>query len=283
MTGARALTPRPSLVRGLLALVVLAHALGARAQPFDVPYVPTPQVVVDEMLRLADVRREDYVMDLGCGDGRIAITAAAYFGAHALGIDIDPGRIAESHANAKSAGVTGRVEFKQGNLFDLDLSPASVVTMYLLPDINLKLRPKLLATLRPGTRVVSHDFSMGDWKPDRELAVQKKMYLWVIPAQVAGRWKLEAELPGVGARSYELEVRQRFQEIEPFVKGDKRNYAVWEPRLNGSRISFIIVDNELAHRFEGEVSGAAIEGIVRTGAGSAEVETPFRAVRIGAL
>ncbi len=264
-------------------LLFLAHATGAAAQFYDVPYVPTPQVVVDEMLRLANVKPDDYVIDLGCGDGRIPVTAAAYFGARALGVDLDPNRIAESHANAKAAGVTGRVEFRQGNLFDVDISRASVVTMYLLPDINVKLRPKLLQVLKPGTRIVSHDFSMGDWKPDRVLTVQKKIYLWVIPARVAGRWKLEADLPGVGQSSYELEVRQNFQEIQPFARGEKRNYAVWEPRLNGAQLSFIIVDNDLAHRFEGVVGGNTIEGVVRTGAGTAEVETPFRAVRVGDL
>lgn len=272
-----------ALVSRLLVGLLLLAPWGARAQVFDVPYVPTPQVVVDEMLRLADVRPDDFVIDLGCGDGRIPVTAAAYFGARALGIDIDPGRIAESHANAKAAGVTGRVEFRQGNLFDLDLSPATVVTMYLLPEINLKLRPRLLQTLRPGTRVVSHDFSMGDWKPDRTLSVQRRMYYWVVPAQVAGTWKLETDLPGVGMKTFELEVRQTFQHIEPFARAEKRNYAVWEPRLNGKSISFIIVDNDLAHRFEGTVEGRRIEGMVRTGAGTAEVGTPFRATWIGEL
>jgi SAM-dependent methyltransferase len=264
-------------------VLLLLHAASTSAQYFDVPYVPTPQVVVDEMLRLAEVRAEDYVIDLGCGDGRIPITAVAYFGARAMGIDIDPGRIAESRANAKTAGVAGRVQFEQGNLFELDLSRASVVTMYLLPEINLKLRPRLFEQLRPGTRIVSHDFSMGDWQPDRVLTVQKKMYYWIMPARVAGRWRLEADLPGVGASVYELEVRQKYQQIEPFARAEKRNYAVWEPRLSGAQISFIIVDNDLAHRYEGVVKGTSIEGIVHTGAGGAEVRTPFRAVRIGDL
>jgi len=267
----------------LLVGVLLLLPAGARAQLFDVPYVPTPQAVVDEMLRIAAVQPSDYVIDLGCGDGRIPVTAAAFFGARALGVDIDPGRIAESVANAKVAGVTGRVEFRQGNLFELDLSAATVVTMYLLPDVNMKLRPRLFEMLKPGTRVVSHDFSMGDWKPDRLVSVQKRIYYWVIPAQVAGLWKLDTDLPGVGMKSFELEIRQSFQHIDPFARAEKRNYAVWEPRLSGKSISFIIVDNDLAHRFEGTVEGRRIEGIVRTGAGTAEVETPFRAQWVGEL
>jgi hypothetical protein len=170
-----------------------------------------------------------------------------------------------------------------GNIFDLYLSRASVVTMYLLPDINLKLRQKLLTTLKPGTRVVSHAFSMGDWKPDRLIMVQRNIYFWTIPAIVAGRWQLEADLPGVGMRTYELEVRQKYQEIDPFAKTDQGNFAVWEPHLEGANISFVIVDGELAHRFEGQVNGKTMEGLVRTGAGSAEVQNPFRARWTGHL
>jgi SAM-dependent methyltransferase len=255
----------------------------AAAQPYDVPYVPTPQVVVDEMLRLAEVTSADFVVDLGSGDGRIPVTAAVYFGARALGVEIDPGRIAEGNANVRAANVGGRVEFLNANLFDVDISRASVVTMYLLPDINLKLRPRLLATLEPGTRIVSHDFHMGDWKPDRAITVQKKIYFWVIPAAVDGRWQLETNLPGVGSRVYELEIRQKYQDIDAHARSEKRNYALWEPRLHGDRLSFILVDNDLAHRFDGRVRNNTIEGIARTGAGSAETETAFRAVRIGRL
>jgi hypothetical protein len=153
--------------------------------------------------------------------------------------------------------------------------------MYLLPDINLRLRPRLLATLKPGTRIVSHDFHMGAWKPDRAVTVQKRIYFWVIPATIAGRWKLEANLPCVGTRSYELEVRQKYQEIDALARAERRNYALWETRLNGDRLSFILVDNELAHRFEGRVRDNTIEGVARTGAGTAETETAFRAVRVG--
>jgi SAM-dependent methyltransferase len=270
-------------LHALTLLLALAAVAASGEHRYDVPYVPTPQVVVEEMLRLARVGAEDFVIDLGCGDGRLAVTAASHFGARALGVDIDPGRIAESRANAKAAGVTGRVEFVQGNLFEQDIARASVVTLYLLPDVNLRLRPKLLQVLRPGTRVVSHAFDMGDWTPDQTAYVHSKVYMWTVPAQVAGRWRIEADLPGLGASNYELEVRQKYQEIEPFARGDKRNYAVWEPRLQGAEIAFIIVDGEMAHRFQGRVEGKTMEGIVRTGAGSAEVQNAFRAHWVGPL
>lgn len=155
----------------------------------DVPYVPTPQNVVDEMLTLANVTKNDVVYDLGCGDGRLVITAVKKFGAkRGFGVDIDPQRIAESNANAKSAGVTDRVSFAVQDLFQTDLKEASVVTLYLLPAVNLKLRPKLLSELRPGTRVVSHSFDMGDWKPEKTLVVQpggQILHLWIIPEKGA--------------------------------------------------------------------------------------------------
>lgn len=153
----------------------------------DVPYVPTPQNVVDEMLTLARVKKNDVVYDLGCGDGRLVITAVSKYGAkRGFGVDIDPQRIEESNANAKTAGVTDRVSFAVQDLFQTDLSEASVVTLYLLPAVNLRLRPKLLSELKPGTRVVSHSFDMGDWKPDKTVTVQpggQILYLWTIPAK----------------------------------------------------------------------------------------------------
>ena len=153
----------------------------------DVPYVPTPQNVVDEMLTLAKVTKNDVVYDLGCGDGRLVITAVKKFGAkRGFGVDIDPQRIAESNENAKAAGVTDRVSFAVQDLFQTDLKDASVVTLYLLPAVNLKLRPKLLSDLKPGTRVVSHSFDMGDWHPDKTIVVQpggQILHLWTIPAK----------------------------------------------------------------------------------------------------
>ena len=155
----------------------------------DVPYVPTPQVVVDEMLRLAKVTKDDVVYDLGCGDGRLVITAVNKFGAkRGVGVDIDPQRIKESNENAKAAGVTDRVEFVVQDLFETNVRGATVVTLYLLPEVNLRLRPKLLSELKPGTRVVSHRFDMGDWKPEKTVTVEgegRTIYLWTIPAKDA--------------------------------------------------------------------------------------------------
>jgi precorrin-6B methylase 2 len=154
----------------------------AETPRLDVPYVPTPQEVVDRMLDLAKVGKDDVLYDLGCGDGRIVITAAKVRGARATGIDINPVRIAEANANAKKAGVQDRVTFKLGNLFEADVSPATVVTLYLLPSVNIKLRPHLWQQLKPGTRVVSHAFNMGpEWPPDQTVEVDgRTIYFWTI-------------------------------------------------------------------------------------------------------
>lgn len=156
----------------------------APARRPDVIYVPTSPEVVEAMLKLANVTKNDVVYDLGCGDGRIVVAAARAFGARAIGIDIDPQRIAEANANAKTAGVEGRVKFVLGDLFEQDLHDATVVTLYLLNSLNLKLRPKLWKELKPGTRVVSHAFDMGDWKPEQTQEVGgTTIYLWRIPSQ----------------------------------------------------------------------------------------------------
>jgi ubiquinone/menaquinone biosynthesis C-methylase UbiE len=148
----------------------------------DVPYVPTPEPVVEKMLEVAKVGPNDVVYDLGSGDGRINITAAKKYGARGVGVDIDPERVLEARDNAKAAGVSDKVEFREGNLFEMDLSEATVVTLYLLQSLNLKLRPKLLSELKPGTRIVSHSFDMGDWEPLERLDVEgRKVYYWVVP------------------------------------------------------------------------------------------------------
>ena len=150
----------------------------------DVPYVPTPPDVVEAMLNLGGVKKGDIMYDLGCGDGRIVIMAAQKFGATGTGVDIDPERIKEAEENAKQAGVTGRVHFLQKNLFDADFHDATVVTLYLLPAINIKLRPKLLTELKVGTRIVSHQFDMGEWKPDKQVNMDWRiLYLWTVTEQ----------------------------------------------------------------------------------------------------
>lgn len=161
-------------------------------KPLDVPYVPTTETAVEAMLKLADVKSTDVVYDLGCGDGRIVIAAAKTYGARAVGIDIDPQRIAEANANARRAGVEKLVRFQENDLFQADIKEATVVTLFLLSSVNLKLKPKLLADLKPGTRIVSNTFDMGDWKPEKEFVVPNtdddtflshRLYLWIVPAR----------------------------------------------------------------------------------------------------
>lgn len=187
---------RKSLLNSYLAVAVLSVAMAAaqsaapRREP-DVPYVPTTDGAVQAMLKLADVKKTDIVYDLGCGDGRIVITAAKSLGARGVGIDINPVRIGEAKENAKKAGVEKLVRFEENDLFEADIKEATVVTLFLLPHINLKLRPKLLQDLKPGTRIVSNTFDMGDWKPEKEAVVpdtdddsylSHKLYFWIVPA-----------------------------------------------------------------------------------------------------
>ncbi len=176
----------------LMMAAVLLGAAPVMAQEYeypdnlDVPYVPSPDVVVKAMLKLAAVTKGDTVIDLGCGDGRIVVTAALDYGASGIGYDLNPERIKEATANAEKAGVDKRVRFFEKNLFDADIKEATVVTLYLLPGVNEKLKPRLLAELKPGTRVVSHSFAMPDWEPKEEIRVDgRTVYLWVIPEKQA--------------------------------------------------------------------------------------------------
>ena len=162
----------------------VAQQTAAPSRTPDVIFVPTPQEVVDAMLKVAKVTKNDVIYDLGSGDGRIPVTAAKMYGARAIGIDIDPQRIKEANANAQAAGVTDKVKFLNQDLFTTNISEATVVTLYLLPSLNLKLMPKLMSELKPGTRIVSHAFDMGDWKPEQTLNVDgRTVYYWTIPAK----------------------------------------------------------------------------------------------------
>ena len=174
----------PKTIAAIAIAVCMAgagYAQEPRRQP-DVPFVPTPKDVVAAMLKLGGVKQGDVLYDLGSGDGRIVISAAEQFHTRGVGVDINPERIQEATENARKAGVTNLVTFRQGDLFNADISEATVVTLYLLPSVNLKLRPKLLRDLKPGTRIVSHSFDMGDWKPDRQENVEGRIiYLWTVP------------------------------------------------------------------------------------------------------
>lgn len=170
-------------IKYVVAFLLLIGVTRVSAQVnLDVPYVPTPMDVVEAMLDLAKVSKNDVVYDLGCGDGRIVVTAAKKYGATGIGVDLNPERIKEANENAKEKGVEKKVKFYEGNLFDFDFSKASVLTLYLLPDVNLQLMPKILKEMKPGSRVVSHAFDMGNWKPDKQISVDgRTVYLWTVP------------------------------------------------------------------------------------------------------
>jgi SAM-dependent methyltransferase len=170
--------------------------------PINTPYVTTPPQIVGAMLELAGVSNGDTVYDLGCGDGRIVISAAKKYGARGVGIDLNPARIEEARANAQAAGVTERVSFEVNDLFDADIRSATVVAVYLLPEVNIRLRTRLLRELKPGTRVVSHSFDMGDWKPDKEKLMEgDHLYLWTIPKPRAGNKPIQFAIQQSGTRS----------------------------------------------------------------------------------
>ena len=272
-----------ALRRAVAVVACVAAPFTACAQfSYDVPYVPTPPVVVEEMLRLAEVGGDDFVIDLGSGDGRVVIAAVKKFGARGVGVDLDPERILESDYNASVAGVADRVAFHRQDLFKFAISQATVVTMYLLPSVNMRLRPRLLSELRPGTRIVSHDFDMEDWKPDAKSTVRKNVFLWVVPARVEGRWQINLALPH-GARSYELELKQKFQEIDGLARYDKKVAGLWNARLTGERIQFTLVDDggplDSNLYFDGRVAGDVIEGVVLRGVGADQQKLPWRATR----
>jgi SAM-dependent methyltransferase len=232
-----------------------------------VQYVPTPENVVDEMLRLTRVTKDDIVYDLGCGDGRLVITAAKRFGAHGVGIDIDPQRISESRENARQAGVTDRVRFLEQDLFEADIGQATVVTLYLLPKLNVQLRPKLLRDLRPGTRVVSHDFDMAEWQPDQTVRVPgasrpHTVYYWVVPADVGGVWQVQVPA-GTGARRYELRLQQEFQAVRGTIGMEGHDLPITDATLVGDRLRFTASTEEQGQMaFDGRVDTSLMHGHV---------------------
>jgi SAM-dependent methyltransferase len=210
--------------------------------PRDVPYVPTDDAVVPAILRLANVTNGDVIYDLGCGDGRIVIAAAKHRGATGVGMDIDPLRIEECRENARRAGVTGRVTFLQKSFFDVDLSPASVVTLYLLPSLNIKLRPKLMGELRPGSRVISNHFDMADWRPDEVVeAHHRRLHKWVVPAWVTGEWHCTVNDPA-GRRRVVLKLERRYQIVVGTAAVAGRETMIGHGRIAGDQLTFRLVE-----------------------------------------
>jgi hypothetical protein len=258
------------LLTAILSVSLLASP--AAAQKFephvgqagkDVIWVPTPDDVVERMLTMAQVTSRDLVMDLGAGDGKIAIAAAKKFGARAIGIEYNPDMVKHANASAQAAGVAGdgpgKVIIRHGDIFATDFSKADVITMYLLPALNMKLRPQLLS-MRPGTRVASHSFTMEDWEADEISSMDgRRAYFWIVPANVMGTWSLEA-----GGRRSELQFEQTFQKIQGTVAFGTTHGGLREPRLRGAQIWFSYVDPGTVRRdFTGRVSGTRMEGTFR--------------------
>jgi SAM-dependent methyltransferase len=230
----------------------------------DVIWVPTPDEVVDRMLRMAQVTPNDLVYDLGAGDGKIAIAAAKKFGARSIGIEYNPDMAKHAQGNVEKAGVAGKARIVNGDIFATDFSQATVVTMYLLPALNMKLRPTILS-MRPGTRVVSHSFTMEDWEADEISNMDgRRAYFWIVPANVNGGWALETN-----GEKAEISFEQRFQKIDGTVGLGHSQGGLRGARLSGFNISFSYVDNNGVRRdYTGRITGAKMEGSFRTDAGT---------------
>ncbi len=251
-------------ITGVFLVIAIFFTPRANAQDLDVPFVATPEETVDKMLDLADVGPGDYVIDLGSGDGRIVINAVRR-GAYGHGIDLDPERIKEARDNAQKANVADRVMFLQQDIFETDFSRANVITMYLLSSVNKKLRPRLLDELDPGTKLVSHDFDMGDWEPDKHERIgNDDVYYWIIPADVSGEWQWQAN-----GKRFVMTLEQDYQKIQPQIREGNVSLNVNDKVLKGDRISFTAVnpDSGVHYVYNGKVNGKMIMGKVqiRTG------------------
>ena len=272
------------------ALVVFTTYAAAQEGRGDVVYVPTPQVVVEEMLRMAKIGPKDFLIDLGSGDGRIVITAAKQFGAQGFGVDLDAHLLKIARTVANSEGVAERARFVEQNLFETDLAKATVISSYLLPEMNLRLRPKIMA-LKPGTRVVAHDYHMGDWYPDeqKDIVVPEKkvgtpgvsyVYLWVVPMRVAGKWQGSMSAAGKDV-PLELAFEQLFQVLDGTLRVGSTPTQFRGRISNGDQIVFTTQPKDSPgnerHEFRGTVAGDTIEGTVRIGEGPKARESKFTA------
>lgn len=273
------------LLLGCLAAAPLA------SQDFgDTPYVQTPQNVVDEMLKIAEVGPRDYVIDLGSGDGRMVITAAKKHGARGFGVDLDRKLVALANQNARKAGVADRAVFYQRDLHETDVSPASVMSIYLLPEVNLMIRGRLLATLKPGTRIVSHDYGMGEWAPDflTELDApgktvgigqRSKIYYWTVPARAAGRWRWRLALDGKPVE-FDAALQQNFQALEGPLSAGGRSARIEKGRLTGEQLELRAALDGRQYELSGRITGNAIEGTARVIRNGAASDAKWSATRV---
>ena len=274
-----------SAIGGLVAAFISA---AASAQDYgDTPYVQTPQVVVDKMLEIAKISSKDFLVDLGSGDGRMIITAAKRYGARGFGVDLNKSLVTLSNRNAAKMGVANRAVFYEQDLHETDLSKADVLTIYLLPEVNLMVRPRIL-DLKPGTRLVSHDYGFGEWIPDLEFMMdapgkpvgrdqKSKVMFWVVPTRVAGKWVWRGP-----AGAYELQLEQVFQKITGTLSAGGRKVNIDKAVLTGDRITFEAALDNGPHEFSGKVINNAIDGDMRiAGAlhGWGATRTELRAAR----
>jgi hypothetical protein len=284
---------RPGWRRAATALLVVLPALSLAADQHphaDVPFVPTPPGVVAAMLGIAGVGPEDYVIDLGSGDGRIVIAAAKQHGARGTGVEIDGGLVGAARREAQREGVAGRVEFMEQNLFLTELAHATVITMYLYPRLMMQLRPRLFVDLRPGTRIVSHDFAMETWRPDAHVTVpvpdkpygplSSEVYLWIIPANAAGAWRWRST-DGAAAVEHELTLSQTFQMLEGRALIGGQPGRLEGGRMRGDEIRLMLTaevgGRMLRYEFSGRVNGDAISGRVKPPGGG---ELDWNATRV---
>lgn len=254
-------------------------------QALDVPYVSTPMVVVEAMLNIARVNAQDYVIDLGSGDGRIVITAARKYGARGFGVDLDGALVSQARREAARQGVSERVEFHARNLFITDIDQATVLTSYLASAVNFQLRPRIFSELKPGTRVVSHEFDFGDWKPDAQVSVpvpgkpygppSSNVYLWIVPAHAAGRWTWRMPMPG-GTIESEVTLEQTFQMLRGTARASGVSARLESAVLRGDEIALRIASSVGGHEriqeFKGRISGDTIRGAVRWVGAAEEIE-----------
>ena len=258
------------LISGMVFLWAACSGFAQSRFP-DVHYEPTPQLIVEDLLKMAEVNRTDIIYDLGCGDGRFVITAAKKYGARGVGIDIDPERIKESNQNAQIAGVMDKVKFIEADLFETDIREATVVALYLLPELNMQLRPKLLKDLKAGSRVVSHEFDMYDWQPDKTGRLgRNRYYFWVVPTDVAGKWRWTFA-SAKGEEQFLLALTQKFQEIDGKITTPIQTVSPLEAYLIGDQIGFLLryrpSGKTVEMRFRGQVIGNTITGTVEVNSG----------------